>query len=76
MISEKSKVLEEAPYVALNTLEETASMSRALANWAREQRQHSAEERFEERVRKTGEQVELIRQVLNDGAPAATEEAL
>jgi two-component system chemotaxis response regulator CheB len=76
MLDEKAEVLEEALYTALNTLEESASMSRRLAGRAREQKQDHAAGRFEERVRKTAEQGELIRRALKDGAPDATEEAI
>ena len=69
MLEEKAEALESALYVALNTLEESASMSRTLAARAREHKQDHAASRFEERARKAGEQVNLIRQALSDDSP-------
>lgn len=76
VLDDKSEALENALYMALNTLEESASMSRALAARAREHGQDHAASRFEERARKAGEQVDLIRWALSDGAPDATEGAV
>jgi len=69
VLDDKAEALENALYVALNTLEESAAMSRTLANRAREHRQEHAATRFEERARKAREQVDLIRRVLSDGTP-------
>lgn len=69
VLDDKAEVLEHALYTALNTLEESASMSRSLAGRAREHGQNHAAARFEERARKAGKQVDLIRRVLSDGTP-------
>jgi two-component system chemotaxis response regulator CheB len=55
VLDDKSEAPENALYVALNTLEQSASMSRALATRGREHGQDHAASRFEERARKAGE---------------------
>ena len=61
VLDEKAEALESALYVALNTLEESAEMSRTLAARGHEHRQGHAAARFEARARKAGEHVDLIR---------------
>ena len=55
MLGEKYETLEDALYVALNTLKESASMARTLAARAREHKQHHAAARFEQRAQESGE---------------------
>ena len=69
VLDDKAEALENALYVALNTLEESASMSRMLAARAREHGQDHAAARFVQRAQKAGEQVDLIRRALSDGSP-------
>jgi two-component system chemotaxis response regulator CheB len=76
LLDDKAEALENALYMALNTLEESASMSRMLATRVREHGQDHSASRFEERARKAGEQVDLLRRALSDGAPDATEGAV
>lgn len=65
--------LENALYVALNALEESASMARRLAVRAHEHKQDHAASCFEERARRAGEQVNLIRRAVSDGSPGSAE---
>ena len=73
VLEEKAEALENALYMALDALEESAAMSRTLAARAREQKQGYAASRFEERARRTGEQVGLIRRALSDDQAASAE---
>ena len=66
MLDEKSEALENALYVALNTLEENALMAERLAARSREH-EHAAK-RFEERARDARRQAATIRQVLTEDA--------
>lgn len=76
MLSEKSEALEAALWVALNTLEEGAQMSRRLAAESHARGHEHTAVRFEERARKTREQAALIRQVLSSGAPDVTRDVV
>jgi two-component system chemotaxis response regulator CheB len=67
MLDEKTEALENALYVALNTLEESAAMAERLAARSREQRHEYAARRFEERVREARRQAAVIRRVLTEG---------
>jgi two-component system chemotaxis response regulator CheB len=69
MMDEKSERMENALYVALNTLEESAAMMERLAGRSREQ-EHAAK-RFEERARDARRQASVIRQVLTEDAKDA-----
>ena len=71
MLSEKTEALETALWVALNTLEEGAQMSRKLADEFRARGHEQAAVRFEERARRPSKQAALIRQVLAN-RPAET----
>ena len=75
MLEEKTEALENALYVALNTLEESAMMADRLANRSRELRQEHATARFEQRARETRQQAGVIRQVLTGEEPGAEETA-
>lgn len=76
MLNEKSEALEGALWLALNTLEEGAQMSRRLAAESRSRGQEYAAARFEERARKTREQAGLIREALSKGASEAAGDAV
>ena len=72
----KSEALERALWVALNTLHESAEMSRRLAVEAHARGNRRSEEYFEERAKKTEGQAILIRQVLTaEKDPAESEPA-
>ena len=76
MLSGKSEALEGALWAALNTLEEGVQMSQRLAAETRARGHEHAAARFEERVRKTREQADLIRQALDNGSADVTEDAV
>ncbi|MDP8952197.1 MAG: chemotaxis protein CheB [Actinomycetota bacterium] len=67
LIDEKAETLENALYVALNTLQENADMTRSLAKRSRESEQEHAARRFEERARNMEEKAAAVRQVLTEG---------
>ncbi len=67
MLDDKTEALEGALYIALNTLEESASMAEGLAARARDGGHKHATARFEARAREARSQAETIRQVLIDG---------
>ncbi|WP_207956145.1 hypothetical protein [Rubrobacter marinus] len=64
VLEEKTDAVEDALYVALNTLEESAMMADGLANRAREGQYGHAVKRFEARAHQAREQAETIRRVL------------
>ena len=64
MLDEKMGALEEALYMALNTLEESAIMSERLAARSRQYQQDHAVKRFEERANAARKRAEKIRRVL------------
>ena len=64
MLDGKMGALEEALYIALNTLEESAIMSERLAARSREYQHDHAVKRFEERANDARERAEKIRRVL------------
>ena len=64
MLGGKLEALERALWVALNTLHESAEMSRRLAVEARARDNRRSEKYFEERARRTEDQAVLIREVL------------
>ncbi len=72
MLSEKTEALETALWVALNTLQEGAEMSRKLAAQSRTRNHEHAAAHFEERARRTSEQAALICQVLADRLAGTT----
>ena len=71
VLAEKSEVLENALYTALNTLEESAAMAERLAARSRENEHEHAARRFEEQARSKRQQAVVIRQVLIAGAADA-----
>ena len=66
ILDEKSEALENALYVALNTLEESALMSERLAARSREHEHEHAARRFEERAQDARRRAAAIRQVLTE----------
>ena len=67
MLDDKTGVIEEALYMALNTLEESAIMSERLAARSRQYQHRHAVTRFEGRAREARERAEKIRRVLAGG---------
>jgi two-component system chemotaxis response regulator CheB len=68
MLDEKTEALEDALYVALNTLEESGLMADTLAARSREQGHGHAAARFEKRARSAHQKAQTIRRLLTDGA--------
>lgn len=69
MLEEKSEVLENALYLALNTLEESARIAERMADRSRGHGRNRVGARFEERAREAKEQAAVIRQILTEGTP-------
>ena len=67
----KAEELEQALYVALNTLEENALMADRLTARSRELGHDHAEARFEKRAGEARQQAKTIRRVLTEDAPEA-----
>ena len=65
MMAAQSESVEEALWAALKTLEESASLSRRLAQQARERHQDWLAQRFEEKVRDAQQRAELISSALS-----------
>lgn len=68
LLDEKSVALENALYVALNTLEESATMSDGMALRAREHGQAHAAVRFEKRAEDARQNAAVIRRILTEEA--------
>lgn len=66
MLEEKSEVLESALYLALNTLEESATMSERLAVRLRGHAHDRATARYEERAKEARQRAAVIRRVLTE----------
>jgi two-component system chemotaxis response regulator CheB len=66
VLEEKSEVLESALYLALNTLEESATTSERLAARSRENGQNRAAARYEERTREAKRRAAVIRRVVTE----------
>ena len=66
LLDEKSQALENALYVALNTLEESAAMPDRMALRARDLGQVHAAARFERRVEETRQNAAVIRRLLTE----------
>jgi two-component system, chemotaxis family, protein-glutamate methylesterase/glutaminase len=71
LLDEKSEALENALYVALNTLEENATMADRMAARSRGHGHVHAAARFDERAQEARRQAAVIRRVLTKGADAA-----
>jgi two-component system chemotaxis response regulator CheB len=67
MLAGQAQAIEEAMWAALNTLEESAIISRRLAREARERNHLRVAERFDERERNARQRAQAIRQVLLNG---------
>jgi len=67
MLAEQSETLENALWAALKTLQESADLSRRMAQQARNRGQHWAAQRFEERLHNVKQRMTLIRQALMKG---------
>jgi two-component system, chemotaxis family, protein-glutamate methylesterase/glutaminase len=66
MLEEKSEVLESALYMALNTLQESATMSERLATRANGQGRDRAAASFEERAREARRRAAVLRRILTE----------
>lgn len=64
MFAEQAEALETALWMALNTLEESASLSRRMMENSRERGHEMIARRFEDKVREAEQRAEVIRQVL------------
>ena len=71
MLDEKSEVLEQALYAALNTLEENALMADRLAARSRHHHRGHAAARFEKRAEESRQQAKIIRRVLTEDTSEA-----
>lgn len=67
MVAEQSEAVEEALWMALNILQESAQMSERMANEARHHNRHYAAARFEAMAQEKMQRASLIRQVLLNG---------
>jgi two-component system chemotaxis response regulator CheB len=67
VLAEQSEALETALWVALKTLEESASLSRRLAAQARGRNHSTIAARFEERIAESEQRAGIIRNVLQQG---------
>jgi two-component system chemotaxis response regulator CheB len=76
MLAGQNEALEQALWVALETLEETASLQRRMMDDAHARGQHWLARRFEERVRKAEKNATLLRDVLLKNAPITDEQAV
>lgn len=65
VLAEQAEALEEALWVALNTLEESASLSRRMGERAREGGHTALQARFEGKVRDAEARAEVLRRVLH-----------
>ena len=66
VLEEKSEVLENALYLALNTLEESATMAEGMAARFHAGGNNHAVARFEERAREARRRAAVIRRVLTE----------
>jgi two-component system, chemotaxis family, protein-glutamate methylesterase/glutaminase len=75
MLAEQSEALEDALWMALNTLEESALMAERLATEAMERRHNYVAARFTEKARESRRRADVIRQVIATAeAPATIDE--
>ncbi len=74
LLADQMEAIEDAFWVALRALEESAALARRMAERARERGQMSTVEQFEGRAKDAGERAEVIRRVLQKGIfdPQAT----
>ena len=76
MLGAQSEVLEEALWTALKTLEESAHLSKRLANTERERGHNWMMKRFQEREAEARERAEVIRKVLSRMSATVPAEAV
>jgi two-component system, chemotaxis family, protein-glutamate methylesterase/glutaminase len=76
MLAGQSEALEHALWVALETLEETTSLSRHMVNDARTRGQEWLARRFEERLQRAEENASVLRDVLLKNPPVTDEQAV
>ncbi len=76
MLAEQSEALEQALWVALNTLEESASLSHRMAQHARVGGRDSLASRFEKKMQDIQQHAALIRQVLMQSGKTSSAELL
>jgi two-component system chemotaxis response regulator CheB len=74
MLAQQSETLEQALWIALNTLNESALMAERLAKEARERNHRRVAERFDEKVRRNQQGAAMIQQVLESGEAAAAKD--
>jgi len=67
MASEQADKIDEALWVALTTLEETAALARKMGNDAREKKQNWTAKYFEARLDHAQKHAKILRQLLLDG---------
>ena len=71
VLAEQAEALEEALWVALKTLQESADLSQRLAQQARKRGQEWLAKRFDEKLHEAGQRTELIKRVLLKDKPTA-----
>lgn len=76
LLAHQEEGLEEAFWIALRALEESASLSQRLAERARSRGHATSAVRFEEQERDARARADIIRKVLLDGNPANTNDTL
>lgn len=76
MLAGQNETLEQALWVALETLEETGSLSRRMMKDANTRGQHWLARRFEERVQKAEKNAALLRDVLLKNAPVTDDQVV
>jgi two-component system chemotaxis response regulator CheB len=75
MLAEQAEALEDALWLAINTLEESALTAERLGHEAAERRHDRVAERFAERARESRRRAEVIRRVIaSDAALPSTDE--
>jgi two-component system, chemotaxis family, protein-glutamate methylesterase/glutaminase len=67
LLAEQDEALEEAFWVAFRALEESAALSRRMAEQATKKGRHHSAQQFEERAKSAEQRAELIRSVLLNG---------
>jgi two-component system chemotaxis response regulator CheB len=71
VLAEQAEALEEALWVALKTLQESADLSQRLAQQARKRGQEWLAKRFDEKLHEAEQRTELIKRVLLKDKPTA-----
>ena len=76
MLAGQSEALETALWVALETLEETISLSRRIARDAEARDQHWLARRYQEKMQEAQKHADVLRRELLKNAPLTSEEAI